>query len=37
MLKEALKEKFGNKLGQELIDEVAYFNDAIPKQQELDF
>ena len=37
MLKEALKEKFGNKLGQELIDEVAYFNDVIPEQQELDF
>lgn len=36
-LENALKNKFGNKLAQQLIDEVAYFNDAIPKQQELDF
>ena len=37
VLKETLKEKFGNKLGQQLIDEVAYFNNALPKQQEFDF
>lgn len=37
ILKETLKEKFGNKLGQQLIDEVAFFNDVIPKQQEFDF
>ena len=35
-LKEILKKQFGNKLGQELIDEVAYFNNVIPTQQELD-
>ena len=37
VLKETLKEKFGNKLGQQLIDEVAYFNNPLPKQQEFDF
>ncbi len=37
VLKETLKEKFGNKLGQQLIDEIAYFNNALPKQQEFDF